>query len=134
MAKRWERVIIYGMPEDLYELIGGRSTIKTATDLFYKRVLEDDELQHFFKQVDMTHLRSRQVMFVSMLLGGRVYTGKDLHEVHGVSRDQGLNDTHFNIFLKHFRAALEEAGVKPGNAEKVTKLLERKRATILENG
>ena len=121
------------MTEDLYELIGGRNTIKTATEIFYKRVLEDEELQHFFKRVDMAHLRSRQIMFVSMLLGGRVYTGKDLHDVHGRSRDRGLGDRHFDLFLKHFRAALEEAGVKPENADKVNKLLERKRATILQN-
>lgn len=134
LAKRSGGVIIYDMTEDLYELIGGRSTIKTATDVFYKRVLEDDELQPFFKRVDMAHLRSRQIMFVSMLLGGRVYTGKDLHDVHGRSREHGLSDAHFDLFLKHFRAALEEAGVKSENADKVTKLLERKRATILKNG
>jgi hemoglobin len=133
LAKSSSRVIIYGMREDLYELIGGRSTIKAATELFYKKVLEDDELQHFFRRVDMAHLRSRQIMFISMLLGGRVYTGKDLHEVHGLSREHGLNDAHFDLFLKHFRAALEETGVKPENAEKVLKLLERKRATILKD-
>lgn len=121
------------MTEDLYELIGGRSTLKMATEVFYKRVLEDDELQPFFKRIDMAHLRSRQVMFISMLLGGRVYTGKDLHEVHGWSREHGLTDTHFDLFLHHFGAALEAAGVKPENAQKVTRLLERKRATILKN-
>jgi truncated hemoglobin YjbI len=119
------------MTEDLYEMIGGRKTVTAATELFYKKVSEDEELHHFFKRVDMAHLRSRQIMFVSMILGGRVYTGKDLHEVHARSRDHGLTEAHFDLFLKHFHAALVEVGVKPENAEKVIKLLERKRATII---
>jgi len=119
------------MTEDLYELIGGRKTIIAATELFYKKVSEDEELRHFFKRVDMAHLRSRQIMFVSMILGGRVYTGKDLHEVHARSRDHGLNEAHFELFLKHFQASLVEVGVKSENADKVIKLLERKRATIV---
>jgi len=120
------------MIEDLYDLIGGRSTIEAATEIFYDRVLEDDNLRHFFDGVDMAHLRSGQAMFVSMLLGGRVYTGKDIHDAHGRSRDLGLNDAHFELFLEHFRAALEEAGVKPENAEKVRKRLESKRGTVLD--
>jgi hemoglobin len=119
------------MTEDLYELVGGRSTLSAATEIFYQKVLDDEELRHFFKRADIAHLRSRQVMFVSMLLGGRVYTGKDLRDAHALSRDHGLTEAHFDLFLKHFRAALEEAGVKPETAEKVRKLLEKKRAIVL---
>src|ERR1022692_2160460 len=120
------------MTEDLYELIGGRRTIKAATELFYNKVLEDDNLRHFFERVDTAHLRSRQIMFISMLLGGRVYTGKDIRDAPARSSDHGLNDAHFDLFLKHFRAALEQVGVKPENAEKVMKRLESKRATVLD--
>ena len=120
------------MTEDLYELIGGRSTIKAATELFYSKLVEDDQLRHFFKRVDMAHLQSRQVMFISMLLGGRVHTGRDIRDAHGWARDHGLNDAHFDLFLKHFRTALEQVGVKPENAEKVIKRLESKRATVLD--
>ena len=120
------------MVEDLYELIGGSSTIEAATKLFYDKVLQDDSLRQFFDRVDMAHLRSRQAMFISMLLAGRVYTGKNIHDAHARSRDHGLNDAHFDLFLQHFRAALEEVGVKPENAEKVMKRLESKRGTVLK--
>jgi len=120
------------MIENLYDLIGGQRTIQAATERFYERVLEDDALRHFFDQTDMAHLRSRQVMFISMLLGGRVYTGKDIHDAHTNSRVQGLTDAHFDLFLKHFRAALEEVGVEPENAEKVMQPLESKRKTVLD--
>ena len=119
------------MIEDLFDLIGGRRTIEAAIDLFYDKVLHDDNLRHFFERVDMAHLRSRQAMFISMLLGGRVYTGKDIHHAHARFRDHGLNETHFDLFLNHFRSALEEVGVKPDNAEILMKRLESKREAVL---
>jgi len=120
------------MIEDLYDLIGGRSTIEAATKLFYDKILQDDSLRHFFEGVDVAHVRSRQAMLISMLLGGRVYTGKDIRDAHARSRDQGLNGAHFDLFLRHFRAALEEVGVMPENAEKVVKRLESKRGSVLD--
>ena len=120
------------MIDNLYDLIGGHRTIKAATERFYERVLEDDNLRHFFRRTDMAHLRSGQAMFISMLFGGRVYTGKDIHAAHARARDHGLNDSHFDLFLEHFRAALEEVGVKPEHAEKVMKPLESKRRAVLD--
>ena len=120
------------MIDDLYELIGGRRTVWAATERFYEKVLEDESLRHFFTRTDMAHLRSRQSMFISMLLGGRVvYTGMDIHDAHARARSHGLNDAHFDAFLKHFRAALEEVGVKAEKSEKVMKLLEGRRSAVL---
>jgi hemoglobin len=119
------------MNENLLEQIGGRHAVQRATELFYNKVLDDDQLQHFFRRTDMAHLRSRQVMFISMLLGGKVYTGKDIHKAHALARDQGLDASHFDLFLRHFREALEEVGVKSENAERIIHLLESKRNTVV---
>jgi hemoglobin len=120
------------MIDDLYDLIGGKMTIWTATESFYRRVLADDRVSHFFENTDIAHLRARQSMFLSMLLGGRIdYTGKDITVAHAGVREQGLNDAHFDTFLNHFRAALEEVGVKADKVEKVMKLLESKHNAVL---
>ncbi len=119
------------MIDDLFDLIGGRSRIEAATELFYDKVLQDQKLRHFFVGVDMANLRARQAMFISMLFGGRVYTGKDIRHAHAGSRSGGLNDAHFDLFLQHLRASLEEVGVKPENAEIVRKRLENTRGTVL---
>ena len=111
------------MIENLYELVGGQETIKAATERFYERVMKDEKLRQFFKGADMARLRSRQVMFISMLLGGRVYTGKEIHAAHAGVREHGLDGAQFELFLQHFRAALEEVGVKPENAEKIASSL-----------
>ena len=120
------------MIDELYDLIGGRQTVWAATESFYRRVFADDTLRPFFKSTDMPELCARQSMFISMLLGGRVvYTGKDIHAAHAHARGQGLNDGHFDKFLGHFREALNEVGVQADKVEKVTKLLESKRNTVL---
>ncbi len=119
------------MLDDLYETIGG-ATIDAAIGSFYRRVLQDENLRRFFHSTDMAHLRSGQSMFISMLLGGRVvYTGKDINAAHAQARAQGLTGEHLDAFLKHFRAALDEAGIEPDKAEKVMKLLEAQRAAVL---
>ena len=121
------------MIDDLYDLIGGSQTVRAATEAFYRRVFADDTLGPFFKTTDMAQLCSRQSMFISMLLGGRVvYTGKDMHAAHVQAREQGLNDGHFDRFLRHFREALYEVGVEAQKVEKVANLLETKRNTVLK--
>ena len=120
------------MIDDLYDLIGGKQTVWAATESFYRRVFGDDTLSPFFKTTDMAQLCSRQRMFISMLLGGRVkYTGKDIHVAHAHARELGLNDGHFDKFLRHFREALHEVGVEADKVDKVTKLLESRRNAVL---
>jgi hemoglobin len=120
------------MIDQLYDLIGGKQTVWAATEAFYRRVLADDTMCPFFDRADMAHLRSGQSMFISMLLGGRVvYTGKDIGAAHAQARQQGLNDGHFDAFLKHFREALNEVGIKGDKVEKVMKLLETQRSAVL---
>ncbi len=120
--------------DDLYDTIGGNGTIEKAIGAFYKRVLADESLGHFFHSTDMAHLRSGQSMFISMLVGGRaVYTGKDIHTAHAQARAEGLTGEHFAAFLNHFREALKEAGVQPDKAEKIIGLLQSHRAAVLND-
>ena len=120
------------MIDDLYDLIGGRHTVSAATESFYRRVFADDTLRPFFNSTDMAQLCARQSMFISMLLGGRVvYSGKDINAAHLHARGQGLNDGHFDRFLKHFREALKEVGVEADKVEKVSRLLETRRSAVL---
>ena len=122
------------MIDKLYETIGGNRTIWAATESFYHRVLEDPELKPFFDSADMPNLVARQSMFISMLLGGRVvYTGKDIGAAHEHLRVRGLTGTHFDAFLRHFRAALDEVGVPPDKADEVMKFLEARRTTVLHD-
>ncbi len=56
---------------------------------------------------------------------------EDIRAAHAGARDLGLADSHFDSFLKHFRAALQEQGVQPDKLKKAMVLLENKRDEVL---
>jgi len=121
------------MADTLFETIGGRFKINAAVESFYKRVLADESLRPFFEGVGMEHLRGRQSMFLAMLLGGKVvYTGRDIREAHEHARTMGMDASHFEKFLEHFRAALEEVGVEHDKLEQIIKLLRQSRGAVLD--
>jgi hemoglobin len=116
----------------LYEKIGGKSKIIPAVDLFYRKVLADNRLKQFFDPVDMDQLRSLQAMFLTMLVGGRrTYNGKDIRTAHAGLSGKGLNDDHFDIFLKHFENALREAGIQYEAVAEIIRRLEGTRDVVL---
>ena len=118
---------------DLYETIGGSRRINTAVELFYAKVLADENLRSFFEGVDVQGLHARQSMFVSMLVGGkRVYTGKNLTLAHAGSRLKGMTDVHFDTMLDHFRAALSEIQVAPDRIVEIMTRLEGTRDAVLD--
>ena len=121
------------MTDTLFETIGGRFKINAAVESFYKRVIADESLRPFFEGVGLEHLRGRQSMFLAMLLGGKtVYTGKDIREAHEHARTMGMDASHFEKFLNHFRAALEEVGVQHDKLDQIIKLLNHSRGAVLD--
>jgi non-specific serine/threonine protein kinase len=125
------RAIANRLKVDLFSLIGGSTTVLAASDSFFRRIVADNSINHFFAGTDLAHLFAHYKMFISALLGGpEPYVGQDIGAAHAHLCPQ-LNDSHFDTFLKHFRAALQEVGVKDDKAERVVRVLEGKRNIVL---
>ena len=61
----------------LYEQLGGEAAVNAAVDVFYRKVLTDDRVSHFFDDVDMDRQIAKQKGFLTMVFGGPVaYTGQ----------------------------------------------------------
>ena len=58
------------MATSLYERIGGDAALDAAVDLFYRKVLADPGINHFFDTTDMDEQRGKQKAFLSMVFGG----------------------------------------------------------------
>ena len=100
------------MSESLFKRIGGADAVKAATDLFYKKVLADERINHFFSDVDMNKQIAKQRAFLTIAFGGpNKYTGKSLAEGHKHLVAQGLNDSHFDAVIENLGATLTELGV-----------------------
>ena len=100
------------MSGTLFERIGGEPAVDAAVDLFYRKVLSDPSISHFFDTTDMDAQRSKQKAFLTMVFGGpNNYDGKDLRAAHAGLVAKGLNETHFGAVAGHLQATLQELGV-----------------------
>jgi len=104
------------MPEEtqtLYEKIGGQDVVNKAVDLFYKKILLDGRVAHFFQHTDMRRLYAHQSQFLSVVLGGsKNYKGRNMRDAHAdLVAKQGLEERHFDIVAEHLLATLIDLGV-----------------------
>lgn len=89
----------------LYEVLGGQETIAMVVDDFYKRILQDERINHYFSHLDMEKQREHQTAFISQVVGGpKQYTGRSMHEAHSTLK---LTKADFNAVVSHLVATLE---------------------------
>ncbi len=120
------------MSESLYEKLGGEAAVNAAVDIFYRKVLADDRINHFFDGVDMEKQAAKQKAFLTMAFGGPAhYTGKDLREGHKHLVERGLNDSHVDAVLENLRETLEELDVAPELIQQVIDIAESARDDVL---
>ena len=96
----------------LYNRIGGEAAVNAAVDIFYRKVLSDDSISHFFETTDMAAQHTKQKSFLTMAFGGpNDYTGADMRKAHAPLVEKGLNESHFNAVAGHLQSTLEELKV-----------------------
>jgi hemoglobin len=116
----------------VYEQIGGAKAMDAAVDLFYRKVLADDRISHFFEDVDMERQAAKQKAFLTMVFGGpNTYTGQDMRKAHAHLVKNGLSDSHFNAVLEHLGATLKELGVPANLIQQMAQTAESTRGDVL---
>lgn len=97
------------MPKPLYDRIGGEAAVDAAVDLFYRKVLGDDRISHFFETVDMDSQRAKQKAFLTVAFGGpNSYSGKAMRAAHA---HMNLTDEHFDAVMEQLGGTLKELNV-----------------------
>lgn len=95
--------------KSLYERIGGGAAVDAAVDLFYRKVLTDDRISHFFDTVDMEHQHQKQKAFLTMAFGGpNSYSGAEMRTAHAHMK---LTEEHYNAVMENLGETLKEMGV-----------------------
>lgn len=119
----------------LYERLGGEKAVDAAVDIFYRKVLSDARIRHFFDDVDMERQIKKQKAFLTFAFGGpNHYTGRGMRNAHKRLADQGLNDAHFNAVVELLAATLKELGVADAEIREVASIAESVRADVLNRG
>ena len=120
------------MGNSLYYRLGGETAIEKAVDIFYKHVMADQRINHFFKGVDMKNLSRMQNAFLTTAFGGpNIYTGRALRAAHARLVQQGLNDSHFDAVLDDLTKTLKELNVSDNLIQEAVKIADSVRNDVL---
>ncbi|NMO17591.1 group 1 truncated hemoglobin [Pyxidicoccus fallax] len=121
-----------GVAKSVYEQIGGEPAMAAAVEVFYRKVLADDRISHFFEDVDMERQAAKQKAFLTMVTGGpSSYSGRDMRAGHAHLVKLGLNDMHFDAVVGHLKETLEELNVPAPLVQRVLTIAEGARADVL---
>ena len=120
------------MSDSLYEKLGGEAAVSAAVNIFYRKVLQDETINHFFETTDMQKQMVKQKSFLTMAFGGpNSYTGEDMRKGHSHLVAKGLNDDHFNAVAGHLQSTLEELEVAADLVAEVMTIAESTRNDVL---
>jgi hemoglobin len=116
----------------LFDQIGGAAAVDAAVDIFYRKVLTDDRVSHFFDGVDMDRQRGKQKAFLTMAFGGpHNYSGKDMRTGHAQLVQMGLSDSHVDAIIELLGGTLKELGVADNLIQQVAGIAESTRNDVL---
>lgn len=116
----------------LYEQLGGQEAVDQAVEIFYRKVLVDDRIKHFFDDIDMDEQIAKQKSFLTMVFGGpNQYSGQDLRNGHKHLIERGLNDEHFDTVLELLSESLKELSVPDHLVKQVGDIAESTRNDVL---
>ena len=113
----------------LFERLGGEAAVDAAVDIFYRKVLQDERISHFFDSIDMERQHVKQKAFLTMAFGGpNQYTGTDMRSAHAKMK---LNEVHFNAVMEQLTATLKELGVDDASIGGVASIAESVKDDVL---
>ncbi|PGL73439.1 group 1 truncated hemoglobin [Bacillus sp. AFS055030] len=114
---------------NLYEHIGGKEKIGQMVDDFYKNVMNDESVNHFFKNIDMEKQREHQTNFLSYAFGGpNQYSGRTIANAH-----QNINTehAHFDSIINHLQNAMKNHEIEEEHMERVIRKISEHRQDIV---
>lgn len=116
----------------LYNDIGGDAAVNAAVDIFYRKVLKDARIKHFFDGVDMDKQAAKQKSFLTLAFGGpNNYSGADMRRGHAHLVAKGLNDSHFDAVMENLGATLKELNVPDNLIAQAAAIAESTRKDVL---
>lgn len=97
------------MTQSDYDRIGGAPAVTAVVDEFYRRLVVDEQVGHFFERVPLSGLKRHQVLMLTKVLGGPDrYDGRSLDAAHA---GLGITDSDYDRVVMHLVDCLTEAGV-----------------------
>lgn len=117
------------MSRSLFQKYGGFAAVSRIVLSFYDRVLDSDQIGHFFEDIDMKRLMDHQTKFIAYLLGGPAsFADERLHQMHG---HLVISDADFDEMARLLDESLAEHGFEAADREHVIREIEARRPVIV---
>ena len=98
--------------ESVFDLLGGENVIAAVINVFYKKVINDDKLNHFFSKMNVDKIKQHQTVFFSYLLGSIDGHNKaeryNLQKIHSYLN---IKEEHFLAVANHLVDTLKQFNV-----------------------
>ena len=114
---------------ELYDEVGGPDGVRTAVAVFYRRVVDDDELGPWFEGIDLDRLKAHQRAFLAAAFGGpQVFSGRALADAHA---GLAVTDAAFDRIVQTLCTSLADLGVQQDVVTRVAERLELARSEVV---
>ena len=98
------------MAETLFDKYGGFETFTQVVTKFYQKILDNEQVEHYFSNTNMDSLIAHQTNFLAKVLGGPYkYEGRHLKTVHAPFN---ITAAVFSEVADLLEEALDEGGVE----------------------
>jgi hemoglobin len=114
----------------LFLAFHGKDGISRIVDRTVEGAVKDPRTADIFKATDLVRLRRTLKEQLCYVLGGPCdYTGRTMKEAH---KDQGVQQTDFNILVEHLQAAMRAEGVSYRDQNKLLSKLAPMEPDVVE--
>jgi len=101
----------------LFEQVGGFAQVRLIVSDFYDRILDSENLRHYFEHIDVRRLIDHQTKFVSALMGGPVsFTNEHLARAH---QHLGISPEEYEEMGEIFRETLEDHDLPEADVQRL---------------
>jgi hemoglobin len=115
----------------LFERIGGMPAVNAAVDIFYKKVLADETLEHFFTQVPMQAQSGKMKAFLAYAFGAPMpYTGSKMRDAH---QHMNISEAHFGAVAGHLVTTLQDLAVPQNLIDEVVSIAMSTKRDVMNN-
>ena len=96
------------------------NAVDAAVDIFYKKILADESINHFFTNTDIKTQAAKQKAFLAYAFGAPLpYTGKNMRDAHA---HMNITEAHFNSVAGHLATTLKELNVEQDLIDQVVEI------------
>lgn len=119
--------IVFQSPRNITEKLGGEDQVAKLMDVFYEKVMKDQQICGLFWNFDAVAMKNNQKAFFAELFG----ESKNTNNENILYKKIRITDSHFDVIKSHLVKSLQDLKVPEDLVKEFEKIVENSRKTIV---